>query len=678
MPKKVWKYFILSAVLLAIYIGYASIFVIDFKTYKTYNDPWILITIFILIWIPIYAYFFNKDDTPSSKSSSGKDNEAASGGWDSFKPGSVAEPSAKKPKEPIITPSYKNDPKFENSGNKGGYSKPNRAASFEPQKESPYTQKSHPEKSSKNKPPGSNQTNRTDKSIAISYKVNERFLEGTLKGKYPIVVPPLFRSQFIELKKSKEYVVKGVTEKKFIEFLGRFFPNRVSQEGELEVPGTRIGRVYSPDAILRFGEINIVIEIDEPYVGSTRRPTHCINSYDVDRNKVFSENGWMVVRFAEEQIVKQPDECIFFLVDLISTIDSNLWFTPTSMSWPSLVPQWTMAQAEKMAKEGYREKYLGITFTPKEEAPPKEIEYDPNSDRNEKPKSNLPNETKFVPRDTQPKKEEPKPAVKPKSQAKSSSPIYENKDTANPIRPTYSPPNYGNRKPSDKPSSPGNVSGKKSDDSVETKIRNAIANGYFLSFTYNRKVGTIKPTKSISEEGTVYLYGNEFTSNEVRKFKVKKIQTSSMKVLRNGSQKCTNKDPDKMNRLIKRAINFECVATIVYQKDGEQKTYELSHIDKSDKYNNCISGQFLRGTYDITLSIRKIILMEIIYTSHLYSSYPSFGHPKSYSEKPKVTPTPTPRPSARRTYKAPSSNSGCMVFLIVGGSGIISLLYLLF
>jgi hypothetical protein len=453
--------------------------------------------------------------------------------------------------------------------------------------------------------------------------------------------------------------------KEFIEFLSRFFPNRVSQEGELEVPGTRIGRVYSPDAILRFGEINIVVEIDEPYVGSTRRPTHCINSYDVDRNKVFSEHGWMVVRFAEEQIVKQPDECIFFLVDLVSTIDPSLWFTPTSMSWPSLVPQWTMAQAEKMAEEGYREKYLGITFTLKEELIPPIIEYTPSPDRPEKPKSILSDDTEFIPRNPQPKKEEPKPAVKPTPQAKPSSQIYENTDTNRPIRPANTPPKYGNKKPSDKTSSPDNVSGKKSADSVETKIRNAIANGYFLSFTYNRKVGTIKPTKSISEEGTVYLYGNEFTSNEVRKFKVKKIQTSSMKVLRNGSQKCTNKDPDKMNRLIKRAINFECVATIVYQKDGEQKTYELSHIDKSDKYNNCISGQFLRGTYDITLSIRKIISMEIIYTSHLYSSYPSFGLSEDYFEKPKSEPRPTFASPSKKTAPEETSNVGCIVIVVV-------------
>jgi hypothetical protein len=210
MPKKVWKYFNMSDIPFAIYIGYLGIFVIDFQTYKTYNDPWVSITIYILIWILVYIYYLYTHQASSKKGKSAKDRGNPGGGWDSFKPGSVAAPNVKTPKETIITPTDKKRPKSDNNGDKGENSKPNRAASFEPKKKSPDIEITNPGKSSTNKPPASHQPNETDKSIAISYKVNERFLEGTRKGKYPIVVPPLFRSQFIELKKQKEGVVQGV------------------------------------------------------------------------------------------------------------------------------------------------------------------------------------------------------------------------------------------------------------------------------------------------------------------------------------------------------------------------------------------------------------------------------------------------------------------------------------
>jgi hypothetical protein len=630
MPKKVWKYFNMSTIPFAIYIGYLGIFVIDFQTYKTYNDPWVLITIYILIWIPVYIYYLYTQRASSKKGKSAKDTGTASDGRNSFQPESVTKP----------------------------------------EKESPGKQKGTPEKSGTDKP---SSFGPTEQRKVVSYRVNERFLEGTKNRSYPLVVPPILNSEIGDLKKSKNEVVKGVSEKDFIDLLKKSFPGHGREAGALDIPGTQLDRVYSPDAILNLGEIFIDIEIDEPYVGSTRRPTHCINSYDVDRNKVFSENGWMVVRFAEEQIVKQPDECIFFLVDLISTIDSNLWFTPTSMSWPSLVPQWTMAQAEKMAKEGYREKYLGITFTPKEEAPPKEIEYDPNSDRNEKPKSNLPNETKFVPRDTQPKKEEPKPAVKPKSQAKSSSPIYENKDTTNPIRPTYSPPNYGNRKPSDKPSSPGNVSGKKSDDSVETQIREAIDAEHYMFFTYNLAVGTIKPTKIVEENESMYVYGREVISKDLRKFKIDEINKTSIRKLSNKFQKGTNKDTAQLNRVIDRASNFRTVAKVVYQKDGELKHYDLTDIKKSKKYNNCIQARPDKTGFNMTLSRAKIVSIEVTYSSCFYSSQSKFGLSPDYSERPKAKPKRKPSSSNSRaqssSYTAPpssnSSNSGCIVIIVV-------------
>ena len=127
-------------------------------------------------------------------------------------------------------------------------------------------------------------------------------------------------------------------------------------------------KLYEPDLTflcLDNKSILIDIEIDEPYDGLQRIPIHYKTSngtIDDFRNNEFSDRGWMVVRFAEEQVYKNPDGCCFFLYELIKSIDDRFVINSTFDKVESIdrIKIWTREEAIKLADEKYREKYLGI------------------------------------------------------------------------------------------------------------------------------------------------------------------------------------------------------------------------------------------------------------------------------------------------------------------------------
>jgi hypothetical protein len=104
--------------------------------------------------------------------------------------------------------------------------------------------------------------------------------------------------------------------------------------------------------------IFINIEIDEPYDGWTRTPTHCNSDNDL-RDNFFTKRGWIVIRFAEIQIHQNPKGCCDFIKSIINSIvDSKSLLV--SANEIENVKQWDSLQSKKWAKENYRENYLGI------------------------------------------------------------------------------------------------------------------------------------------------------------------------------------------------------------------------------------------------------------------------------------------------------------------------------
>ena len=149
---------------------------------------------------------------------------------------------------------------------------------------------------------------------------------------------------------------KGRYENFFFNYLNQFFLNRIKVNtcfGYSNSP-------YEPDFVFFDEETNlhIDIEIDEPYIYSSKEPIHYIG-VDDNRNNYFVSNNWIVIRFAEEQIVKTPIECCKVIAGVISTIlKDDIYLKPLShVKDLDSIPQWSFDKASLLAKSDFRESY---------------------------------------------------------------------------------------------------------------------------------------------------------------------------------------------------------------------------------------------------------------------------------------------------------------------------------
>lgn len=144
---------------------------------------------------------------------------------------------------------------------------------------------------------------------------------------------------------------KGVLEDFFFDYVSRVFPDTVKNN---------IGTAgFTPDLAIidRDKDLFIAVEIDEPYsIGSsgTLIPIHTIGSDDA-RNKQFAASGWTIIRFAEEQIANQPEQC----VKIIKHFADNRELLNLNP-----VKCWTKNEAQLMieANPPHRDTYLPFAF----------------------------------------------------------------------------------------------------------------------------------------------------------------------------------------------------------------------------------------------------------------------------------------------------------------------------
>ncbi len=168
---------------------------------------------------------------------------------------------------------------------------------------------------------------------------------------------------------------RGHSEVAFHWRLSTWFSGLLLRDHRLEFIGA--SRDYEPDHILHFEAhgLRIDIEIDEPYSGSTRKPMHWLGSYDDDRDVYFTKNGWVVIRFAEIQVVQHPQACIRHVAKVVDSLLGTTY--GAGMTGPDLqpIPRWTYDQASYWAATNHREGYLGVEFVLRDE-PPGAIEAD--------------------------------------------------------------------------------------------------------------------------------------------------------------------------------------------------------------------------------------------------------------------------------------------------------------
>ena len=164
---------------------------------------------------------------------------------------------------------------------------------------------------------------------------------------------------FIECDDSDD-IREGKTEGVFYERLQEDLPFRILRKRKIQ-----IGEYYYyPDIIIIAEGLFIDIEIDEPYSEGEDQPIHYVEniadelvSVDAFRNNTLTSLGWEVIRFAEEQIVCFPDECVKFIkriIDSLLTDGSRRPATP----FIHRVKKWTKAKAKFYARIKYRDKYI--------------------------------------------------------------------------------------------------------------------------------------------------------------------------------------------------------------------------------------------------------------------------------------------------------------------------------
>jgi|GEM_PF-1592458 len=165
-----------------------------------------------------------------------------------------------------------------------------------------------------------------------------------------------------ELTRSKETSTAqvGVSEKRFLGQLIESLPGKITF-GHVYLPAG-YSRPYSADIELILSNgLGLQIEIDEPYVGTTREPHHCWdNDKDTKRDYYFLDQGWVIIRFSEWQVVTNPGGCCGAIAAVIIQLTDDRSLTKLAELGKGLEPdsQWSAQQSSLMEKLKTREKYL--------------------------------------------------------------------------------------------------------------------------------------------------------------------------------------------------------------------------------------------------------------------------------------------------------------------------------
>ena len=191
--------------------------------------------------------------------------------------------------------------------------------------------------------------------LKINFNPNQ-FFEQCEVYEYPVVKMPK-EGAYLKLPRKGRAMGKGYKEQDFQDAIVAGIPNiEVATDVHLSIPF--YNRPYEPDIVIFVKALNLYIdiEIDEPYDGYYRFPTH-EQEKDNTRDLFFTESGWVVIKFTERQVHEQESECIALIKDVLHSIRKYALEQSSNCASES---QWDYQQAVRWQKSNYREKYLGI------------------------------------------------------------------------------------------------------------------------------------------------------------------------------------------------------------------------------------------------------------------------------------------------------------------------------
>lgn len=149
----------------------------------------------------------------------------------------------------------------------------------------------------------------------------------------------------------------GKSEAYFEYYLKQYFGNNILKKVTVNF---YTDYPYTPDFVFIDPDtkLHIDIEIDEPYVFNSKKPIHCLWDYKQEtRDNYFLSRKWLVIRFAEEQVVKQPEACCAVIAQQIYQLtgkDLEVRYFDNLIA----IKRWTESEAEEMATKDYRKTYL--------------------------------------------------------------------------------------------------------------------------------------------------------------------------------------------------------------------------------------------------------------------------------------------------------------------------------
>lgn len=212
--------------------------------------------------------------------------------------------------------------------------------------------------------------------LRILFEPNSHFVQEGLY-QYPVVKMPKQNSS-LKLPRLGRSNQKGYKENDFyIQIKQNIVDIEIVNNVHMVIPN--FNKPYEPDIVLFDKSLNLYIdiEIDEPYDGYYRYPTHYIHpedevKQDNIRDLFFTESGWIVIRFTEKQIHCEVDECIDYIKNVLCSIYNRHFNNDVKCEKEN---QWDYNQCIQWQKFYYREKYLGIDRFQKQYSY-KEIEID--------------------------------------------------------------------------------------------------------------------------------------------------------------------------------------------------------------------------------------------------------------------------------------------------------------
>ena len=175
----------------------------------------------------------------------------------------------------------------------------------------------------------------------------------------------------------------------FYKILNEYFPDKVlTNYTILQSPDSKS---FVPTYIVSVSDkkLYIDVEIDSPYDMESGEPTTFVKNDSCEFSKqehdtFFEKAGWFIVRFAEEQIVKQPISCCKYIAQTIYEIIGDDTVLQKFNTVDNIQPldMWTYDRCLQLRQERYRENYLGIP-EPTEETEPEKITTQDEDTKNE-------------------------------------------------------------------------------------------------------------------------------------------------------------------------------------------------------------------------------------------------------------------------------------------------------